>query len=57
MDRMLQKNAEGACPALEKIGVALSDEGPCRVSKALLLVPTTAFIFRKESMLSTVSTL
>jgi len=56
MDRMLQKNAEGACPALEKIGVALSDEGPCRVSKALLLVPTTAFIFRKESMLSTVST-
>jgi len=50
--RMLQENAAGAAKALGKRDATVSDERRRGANKALLLEPTTALNFRKESMLS-----
>jgi len=56
-DRMLQENAAGVAKALRKWDATVSNERGRVLNKALLLEPTTALNFRKESMLSTVFTM
>lgn len=52
-DRMLKENATGVAKELGGRDAMVSDEKRHRVNKAVLLEPTTAPNFRKESMLRT----
>jgi len=56
-DRMLQENAAEVAKTLGKRDATVSDERRRGVNKALLMEPTTALNFRKESMLSTLFTM